>query len=129
MSQITIQCQLVASENTRRHLWKLMAEKNTPLINELLRQINNHPDFEQWQSEDKLPGDVVSNLCKSLKNDPLYAEQPSRFYLSVIKLVKYIYKSWLKLQQRRQRKLEGQERWLSMLKSDTELLTVLKQLV
>ena len=48
--------------------------------------------------------------------------QPSRFYLSVTKLVNYIYKSWLKLQQRRQHKLEGQQRWLSMLKSDTELL-------
>ena len=36
--------------------------------------------------------------------------------------VSYIYKSWLKLQQRRQRKLQGQERWLLMLKSDTELL-------
>ena len=118
MSQITIQCQLVASENTRHHLWKLMAEKNTPLINEILRQINNHPDFEQWQSKGKLPYTFVSNLCKSLKNDPLYAGQPSRFYLSIVKLVNHIYKSWLKLQQRRQRKLEGQERWLSTLKSD-----------
>ncbi len=122
MSQINIQCQLVASENTRRHLWKLMAEKNTPLINEILWQINNHPDFEQWQSEGKLPNSFVNDLCKSLKNDPLYAGQPSRFYLSIVKSVNYIYKSWLKLQQRRQRKLEGQERWLSMLKSDTELL-------
>ena len=95
-----------------------MGEKNTPLINEILWQINNHPDFEEWQSEGKLPGTLVSELCKSLKNNPLYAGQPSRFYLSVTKLVNYIYKSWLKLQKRRQRKLEGQERWLSMLKSD-----------
>ena len=122
MSQITIQCRLVASESTRRYIWQLMAEKNTPLINEILWQINNHPDFEEWQSEGKLPGSLVSDLCKSLKTDPLYAGQPSRFYLSVTKLVNYIYKSWLKLQQRRQRKLEGQECWLSMLKSDTELL-------
>ena len=122
MSQITIQCRLVASETTRRYIWQLMAEKNTPLINELLWQINNHPDFEEWQFEGKLPGTLVSDLCKSLKIDPLYEGQPSRFYLSVTKLVNYIYKSWLKLQQRRQRKLEGQERWLSMLKSDIELL-------
>ena len=99
-----------------------MAEKNTPLINEILWQINNHPDFEQWQSDGKLPGTLVSDLCKSLKENPLYAGQPSRFYLSVTKLVNYIYKSWLKLQQRRQRQLKGQEHWLSMLKSDTELL-------
>ncbi|MGL5943363.1 MAG: type V CRISPR-associated protein Cas12k [Waterburya sp.] len=122
MSQITIQCRLVASETTRQLLWKLMAEKNTPLINEILWQINNHPDFEQWQSQGKLPTTIVSELCKSLKTHPLYAGQSSRFYASAIKLVNYIYKSWLKLQQRRQRKLEGQERWLSMLKSDTELL-------
>ena len=51
VSQITIQCRLVASESTRFHLWQLMAEKNTPLINELLTQINNHPEFEEWQSQ------------------------------------------------------------------------------
>lgn len=122
MSQITIQCRLVAPENTRRYLWKLMAEKNTPLINELLWQINNHLDFEQWQSEGKLPSSLVSELCKSLKTEPLYQGQPSRFYSSAIQSVSYIYKSWLKLQQRRQRKLEGQKLWFSMLKSDIELL-------
>lgn len=122
MSQITIQCRLVSSEPTRKLLWELMAEKNTPLINELLRKINEHQDFEQWQSEGKLPGTLVSDLCKSFKDNSCYSGQPSRFYLSITKLVNYIYKSWLKLQQRRQRKLEGQERWLSMLKSDTELL-------
>jgi hypothetical protein len=122
VNQITIQCRLVAPENTRRYLWELMAEKNTPLINELLWQINNHPDFEQWQSEGKLPATIASELCTSLKNEPIYAGQPSRFYASAIKSVNYIYKSWLKLQQRRQRKLQGQKRWLSMLKSDIELL-------
>lgn len=40
MSQITVQCRLVASEPTRQQLWQLMAEKNTPLINELLLQVN-----------------------------------------------------------------------------------------
>lgn len=47
MSQITIQCRLIASEATRKFLWQLMAEKNTPLVNEILQQINNHPDFER----------------------------------------------------------------------------------
>ena len=122
MSQITIQCRLVASEPTRKLSWKLMAEQNTPLINEILWQINSHTDFKQWQLEGKLPGTLVSDLCKSLKEDPLYAGQPSRFYQSINKLINYIYKSWLRLQQRRMRKLEGQELWLSMLKSDTELL-------
>ena len=122
MSLITIQCRLVASESTRKALWQLMAEKNTPLINELLWQINNHPDFEEWQSQGNLPSTLVSKLCKSLKTDTLYTGQPHRFYLSTIKLVNYIYKSWLKLQRRRKFKLEGNKHWLSILKSDTELL-------
>ena len=122
MSQITIQCRLVTSQSTRKLLWQLMAEKNTPLINEILWEINNHPDFEQWQRNAKLPSILVRDLCKYFQEDSLYSGQPSRFYLSASTLVNYIYKSWLKLQQRRQRKLEGQERWLSMLKSDTELL-------
>ena len=92
MSQITIQCRLVASEPTRKLLWELMAEKNTPLINEILWRINNHKDFEQWQSEGKIPSTLVADLCKSLKVDSLYSGQPSRFYLSVTMLVNYIYK-------------------------------------
>ena len=36
-------------------------------------------------------------------------------------LVEYIYKSWFKLQKRLQNKLEGNQRWLSILKSDEEL--------
>ncbi len=35
MTIITIQCRLVAEEETRRHLWELMVEKNTLLVNEL----------------------------------------------------------------------------------------------
>ncbi len=55
MSQITIQCRLVASESSRHQLWKLMAELNTPLINELLRQVAQHPEFETWRQERKHP--------------------------------------------------------------------------
>ncbi|MEO3704191.1 hypothetical protein [Trichormus azollae] len=31
MTQITVQCHLLASESTRQQLWQLMAEKNTLL--------------------------------------------------------------------------------------------------
>jgi hypothetical protein len=41
MSQITIQCRLVANESVRQKLWQLMAEANTPLINELLSKLDN----------------------------------------------------------------------------------------
>jgi hypothetical protein len=46
VSQITIQCRLVASPETRQQLWLLMAERNTPLINTLIEQLSQHPDFE-----------------------------------------------------------------------------------
>jgi hypothetical protein len=121
MSQTTIQCRLVASVSTRHQLWTLMAERNTPLINELLKQIAQHPEFETWRQKGKMPAGTIKQLCESLRTDSRFIGQPGRFYTSAIALVDYIYKSWLKLQQRLQRKLEGQTRWLAMLKSDEEL--------
>lgn len=122
MSLITIQCRLVASESTRHQLWTLMAERNTPLINELLKQIGQHPDFQTWRQKGKLPVGTIKQLCEPLRTDPRYIGQPGRFYSSALALVDYIYKSWLKVQQRLQRKLEGQIHWLGMLKSDEELV-------
>ncbi|BAY29339.1 hypothetical protein NIES2107_11800 [Nostoc carneum NIES-2107] len=122
MSQITIQCRLVASESTRQQLWKLMADLNTPLINELLEQLAKHPDFEKWRQKGKLPASVVMKLCQPLKNDPRFAGQPSRFYISAIHIVDYIYKSWLAIQKRLQQQLDGKTRWLEMLNSDPELV-------
>lgn len=122
MSQITIQCRLIAKEPSRQALWRLMAELNTPLINEILNQIANHPDFETWREKRKLPAGIVKQLSDSLKTDPRYIGQPGRFYTSAINLISYIYKSWFKLQQRLQQRLVGQTRWLGILKSDEELV-------
>jgi phosphoribosyl-AMP cyclohydrolase len=121
MSQITVQCRLVASVSTRHHLWKLMADLNTPLINELLAQMAQHPEFETWRKKGRLPAGIIKQLCQPLKIDPRFANQPARFYASAIALVEYIYKSWFKLQQRLEQKLKGQTHWLEMLKSDEEL--------
>ena len=55
MSQITIQCRLIASTRTRQQLWKLMADVNTPLINELLERVGQHSDFETWRQKGFLP--------------------------------------------------------------------------
>ena len=121
MSQITIQCRLVANVSTRHQIWTLMAERNTPLINELLEQIGQHPDFETWRQKGKIPAGTIKQLCEPLRTDSRFIGQPGRFYASAIALVDYIYKSWLKVQERLQRKLEGQTRWLGMLKSDEEL--------
>ncbi|WP_414581426.1 type V CRISPR-associated protein Cas12k [Scytonema sp. PCC 10023] len=124
MSIITIQCRLVANESTRRYLWQIMAEKNTPLVNELLKQVGKHPDFEKWLQAGKLPPGVVRPLCNSLVSQECFANQPKRFYKSAIELTEYIYKSWLALQQRRQKQVDGKTRWLSMLKSDAELVEI-----
>ena len=65
MSQITIQCRLVASESSRQKLWELMAELNTPLINELLHRVNQHPEFETWRQKGKHPTGIVVDNCAS----------------------------------------------------------------
>lgn len=124
MSQITIQCRLVANESTRQQLWKLMAEANTPLINELLFKVSQHPDFETWREKGKLPVTVINQLCQPLKTDPRFAGQPSRFFISAIHVVDYIYKSWLSLRKRLKYRLEGKSLWLSMLKSNAELVEI-----
>ncbi len=121
MTVITIQCRLVAKEETIRHLWELMTQKNTPLINEVLEQIGKHPELEECIQKGKLPIGLVKTLCNSLKTDLQFSGQPGRFYSSAISLVDYIYKSWLALQQGRQWKIEEKERWLSILISDDEL--------
>jgi len=122
MSQITIQCRLVASESTRQQLWQLMVEKNTPLINELLSQIGKHSEFVRWRQKCKHPTGIVKELCEPLKTDPRFMGQPARFYTSAIALVNYIYKSWFALMKRFQFQLDGKLRWLEMLNSDKELI-------
>lgn len=124
MSQITIQCRLTAPESTCKALWTLAAEKNTPLINELIRQVVEHPNFESWRQKGNHPTKVVSDICKQLKVDDRFAGQPARFYASAEKTVNYIFKSWLTLQKRLQQQLSGKQQWLSILKSDDELAEI-----
>ncbi|MEH2045241.1 type V CRISPR-associated protein Cas12k [Nostoc sp.] len=121
MSVITIQCRLIAKEDTLCQLWELMAEKNTPLINELLEQVGQHPDFDKWLKQGEVSEEAIETIKKSLITQERFAGQPGRFYTSAVTLVKEVYKSWFALQQQRQRKIEGKERWLKMLKSDTQL--------
>ena len=101
MTCITIQCRLVTNESTRRHFWHLMGELNTPLVNELLQQIPEHPDFDIWQIRGYLPAGLVQERCNVLKTDTRFQGQPSRFYKSAIALVNYIYKSSAKINSER----------------------------
>ena len=120
MSIITIHCRLIASEIVRRHLWYLMAEKNTPLINCLLKEVIQHSDFETWQRRGTISESAVKELCESLKET--YPEQPARFYASASLMVTYAYESWLSLQRSRKQRLDGKQRWLDVVKSDAELV-------
>jgi IS605 OrfB family transposase len=121
MSIITVQCQLKATEDSLRHLWSLMAEKNTLLVNELLKQINTHPDFDKWLEEGNIPASVIEGLCKNLRAESRFQDMPGRFANAAENLVKYIYKSWFAQQEKRRFRLQKKKDWLSMLKSDLEL--------
>lgn len=120
MSLKTIHCRLIASEPVRRHLWQLMVSSNTPLVNDLLKRVSQHPDFETWQRRGTVAKDSVKELCDPLK--AVYPGQPGRFYASANQMVTYTYQSWLALQQSRRRRLDGKRRWLNAVKSDAELL-------
>ena len=124
MSQITIQCRLIASEETRQHLWHLMAERNTPLVNELLRRVSEHPEFPEWRQTGKLPAKLVKDLCNEIKTDPQFSGQPGRFYSSAWTLAHRIFKSWFALQQKLRNKIDRLTRYLAILQSDDELCEV-----
>jgi hypothetical protein len=123
MSIITIQCRLFANEETCHLLWELMAERNTPLVNELLRLVALHPDFTNWRSKGKLPTSEVTKLAQTLKTDSRFNNQPAKFYISSEKTAIYIFQSWLAIQKRTQQKLEGKQSWLRMLRTNEELVS------
>lgn len=121
MDALTIQCRLVASADTRRHLWQLMAEVNTPLINALIERVNGHADFELWQRRGHLPVGLVHSWAKDSGSGPPYTGQPAHFYLSAVHTVEYVFTAWFALQQRTLRARDGRRRWLEVLRSDAQL--------
>jgi IS605 OrfB family transposase len=121
MSQITICCRLIAPEDPRQVLWQRMAERNTPLINEALKQLPQHPDFPKWQRKGKVPDTAAKRIIDDLKADPRFVDQPVWYYISAQKHVTYIFRSWLASKQRKQWKLEGKRRLLEVLKADITL--------
>ncbi|MCY7320906.1 MAG: type V CRISPR-associated protein Cas12k [Phormidesmis sp. CAN_BIN36] len=122
MSIITVHCRAIAAEPIRRHLWQLMTQSNTPLINDLLKQVSLHNDFEIWKRRGSIPKSTVADLCIPLKE--AYPGQPPRFYSSAILTVTSAYESWLKLQHSNQLRLNGKQQWLNVVKSDDKLLEI-----
>jgi hypothetical protein len=124
MSQITIQCRLVATEETRQYLWHLMADVYTPFINELLKRIREDENFEQWCQTGKIPANVIEDYRKVLKTEPQFQGMPGRWYYAGHDQVNRIYKSWLALRRRLRNQLAGQNRWLEVLQSDETLMEI-----
>ncbi|HEY9669955.1 MAG TPA: type V CRISPR-associated protein Cas12k [Waterburya sp.] len=113
----TIQCRLCASEQTRRYWWESM-EKYTLLVNELLEKIAQHPQFQEWQKKGDISRKTVRTILNPLKESLQYAGLPERFYTSAELISCDTYKSWLALQQERQLRLLGKQRWLQAVESE-----------
>lgn len=122
MSHITIQCRLIAPPETREHLWHLMAEHNTPLVNEIIAQIKQHPDFESWKAKGSAPVSTFDKLADNLRSDSRFEKHPQRFCASAGRVVYSMFESWLALHKNHFARFKGKQRWLSMLKSDDELV-------
>lgn len=99
-----------------------MAERNTPLVNALLNAVSEHPDFEQWQRKGTLPDKAIKDLCKLLKSS--YPNQPARLFTSAEVRVKFIYDAWFATQKKYHQRLTGKQRWLDIVKSDSELVNL-----
>lgn len=132
MSLLTIRCRLVASETdsqgsvsaseqARQCLWE-QTVATTHLVNELLKQVALHPNFEIWQHQGKLPDKELKNLWESLKADSRYRNLPARFLTSAKLSVSEIYDGWLATQKHQRLRLDGITRWLEIIKSDTDLV-------
>lgn len=127
MSQITVQCQLVADGETRQYLWRLMADIYTPFINEMLARIAQHQCFEEWSKAGRIPADIFKDLRRSLKDEPAFQGMPGRWYNAGRDLVKRIYKSWLARRRRMLSQLTGQTHWLDILQSYDDLVAACEQ--
>jgi IS605 OrfB family transposase len=69
----------------------------------------------------RVKAEVIEGLCKNLRAESRFQDMPGRFANAAENLVKYIYKSWFALQEKRRFRLQRKQHWLSMLRSDLEL--------
>lgn len=126
MTVITIQCSLKASEETLYYLWNLMTEQNTLLVNEILEKIKTHRELDTWIVQKYPPVKAIDKIAKQLKQQPKYKKMPGRFGTSAETLVKEINKSWFAVQSKKRNQIWGKKRWLTILKSEQELLEATK---
>lgn len=86
-------CCLSADGATRQFFWKAMV-KYTLLVNRLLEQVGQLPEFKQWQEKGTLSKEPVKKLCAALrKRHTEFQGLPSRFYTSATLIVAYTFES------------------------------------
>ncbi len=111
-----------SSEDVRQHLWHFFLTSSL-LIDELLDRLSRHPNFQTWRQQCELPTDELEACWLDLKNSPIYDKKlPGRFFSSVYSMVKNIYDSWLALNGKKQRRLNGLKRLTKIVYSDENLL-------
>lgn len=116
----TVCCHLCVDEATRKFLWEAM-ERYTLLVNLLLEQVGQSPEFEKWKCQGWVPDQEVKKLCEFIKEEERFKGLPSRFYMSAQALVRDTFDGWVKLQQHLSRKVNGKKRWLKVVEEDCEL--------
>ncbi|MBD2001404.1 hypothetical protein H6G00_33230 [Leptolyngbya sp. FACHB-541] len=118
----------VASEAARDLVLQL-ALASTRLCKELNEQIGQHPDFEEWKENRKIPPKILKEIWNSLRatssygNVP-YEDIPERFARSAWLRIESIYASWFKTQAKLLTRYYGLKRWLDIVKSDKKLAEI-----
>jgi len=96
--------------------------KHNSMVARLLESVAGHPNFSDWKRKGRLSGGIIKGFCNSLRKESSYTELPSFIYGSAMSQSEEIFNSWLDIQSNNTFKLEGQQEWLSFLKSDQELM-------
>lgn len=115
----------VASE-AAQDLTLQLSLASTQLCRELNEMIGQHPDFDTWKRDRRIPPDTLKALWNSLRATSCYqgipySEMPERFLRSAWLRIDSIYASWFKIQAKLLSTLFGLNRWLGVVKSDEQL--------
>ncbi|MBW4695829.1 MAG: type V CRISPR-associated protein Cas12k [Lyngbya sp. HA4199-MV5] len=113
---------LCTDEKTRKYLWNLSIEY-TLLINRLIQEITQHPQFKDWLNRGNCPPKTVMSICKRLKETE-FTGLPARVYTSAESLVSNTFKAWFEVQKVSRLKLQGKRRWLEVMETDLEFAKI-----
>ena len=113
----------VASEGAKQFIWQLSVA-STQLCKELNEHICQHPDFETWKRNGCIPSGTLKRLWNVARRKAPYAEMPERFQRSALLRLENIYAGWFKIQEKLLSQLNKLNRWLSIAKSDQELIEI-----